>query len=71
MKKYHHRPTFGVKSGTNKWKPYVADTNSQKFPVMRYDRLSSAAMLQRNLIACRTMKTTTFGGWRAFCTCWS
>jgi hypothetical protein len=29
MKKYHHSPTFGVKSGRSNWTPYVDSTNSQ------------------------------------------
>ncbi len=40
MKKYHHKPTLGVKSGSRSWTPYVEDRNSHD-PVMREDICSS------------------------------
>jgi hypothetical protein len=36
MKKYHQRPTFGVKSGSRSWTPYVERRNSHD-PVIRED----------------------------------
>lgn len=36
IKKYHHKPTFGVRSGSNSCTPYVDDINSQE-PVIIED----------------------------------
>ena len=41
MKKYHHKPTFGVKSGSKSWTPYVEDRNSQDPPVNVLEMYSS------------------------------
>lgn len=39
MKKYHQRPTLGVKSGSKRWTPYVDWRNSHDWPVNRYDMI--------------------------------
>lgn len=41
MKKYHHSPTFGVKSGKRSCTPYVEGMNSQD-PEIWYDMNSNA-----------------------------
>lgn len=46
MKKYHHRPTLGVRSGKSRWTPYVEEMNSQE-PVRRNDSDMKHAMLPR------------------------
>ncbi len=51
MKKYHHNPTFGVRSGINRWNPYVDERNSQDPPVIRYDRKSNPATIAATLDA--------------------
>jgi hypothetical protein len=65
MKKYHQRPTLGVRSGTRRWKPYVADMNSQKFPVIRYDKPSSPEMLPRRIEAFWIIKAEVLGSFGA------
>lgn len=57
MKKYHQRPTLGVKSGNSKWTPYVDDMNFQD-PVKRKDSDMRHAMLPTNAVARDTPKYT-------------
>ena len=57
MKKYHHRPTLGVKSGNSRWTPYVDDMNFQD-PVKRKDSDIRHAMLPTNAVACDMEKYT-------------
>ena len=44
MKKYHHSPTFGVKSGSSRWTPYV-DARYSDEPVRTFERCKNHAML--------------------------
>ena len=41
MKKYHHRPILGVKSGSSNCTPYVDARNSHEPPIRRLDMYSS------------------------------
>jgi len=41
IKKYHQRPTFGVRSGRRSCTPYVEETNSHD-PVIKEDMCRSA-----------------------------
>lgn len=47
MKKYHHRPTLGVKSGSRSRTPYVAARNSQE-PVRSAERYKRRARATAN-----------------------
>lgn len=49
MKKYHHKPILGVRSGTRSWKPYVAGMKSHE-PVMMYERASRIRMVEKKMV---------------------
>lgn len=52
MKKYHHNPTFGVRSGSKRWTPYVEARNSHELPVMRYDSPRRVATAAKKMVVC-------------------
>lgn len=50
MKKYHHSPTFGVKSGRSRWTPYVDAKYSDDPPVRIFERWKNHAMLEKKAV---------------------
>jgi hypothetical protein len=60
MKKYHQRPTFGVRSGSRRRTPYVAATNSHE-PVIKAEAPSKAPMATTKVRVCVMMKGHTLG----------
>lgn len=62
MKKYHHKPTFGVKSGSRRCTPYVDDRNSQDPPVVRYDMYSSTDIPPAKKAECKAANDAALGG---------
>ena len=65
MKKDHHRPTLGVKSGSNRWTPYVDARNSHEPPVMPYDSPPSLATVAANTAASPAAKLPNEQGFRS------
>jgi hypothetical protein len=61
MKKYHHSPTLGVRSGSNRCTPYVEYRNSHEFEVMKYDSPSNPAIAARNIPVCVAAKLRSVG----------
>ena len=56
MKKYHHRPTLGVRSGSRRWTPYVDMKNSVEPPVIRSESPKRAVMTAKNRAVCLRVK---------------
>jgi len=49
MKKYHHSPTLGVRSGSRRWTPYAEDKNFQDPPARALDIYNSHPILAENI----------------------
>jgi hypothetical protein len=60
MKKYHQRPTFGVRSGSRRRTPYVAATKSHE-PVMKAEVASKAPRATAKPTACVMIKGHKLG----------
>ena len=60
MKKYHHSPTFGVRSGRRRGVPYVDHKNCVD-PVIIIEAYSKAPIVAANPATCETVNLTGFG----------
>src|SRR5690242_550045 len=60
MKKYHHNPTLGVRSGKRRRTPYVAAKKSQD-PVKRADAERSEPLTTAKAIMCTTVNDHALG----------
>ena len=60
MKKYHHSPTFGVRSGSRRRTPYVAARKSHE-PVKRADAASRALHTAAKPSVCMMVNDQAFG----------
>jgi hypothetical protein len=60
MKKYHHRPTFGVRSGSRSRTPYVAARKSHD-PVKKADAMSNAPRAATSPKVCTAVNDQTLG----------
>ena len=49
MKKYHQSPTFGVKSGSSIWTPYVDERNSHEYPVIKNETINKVPIAIRRI----------------------
>lgn len=60
VKKYHQRPTLGVRSGRSSRTPYVALKKSQE-PEMIADTTSKVPHTRTNAIVCTAVKAKALG----------
>lgn len=60
MKKYHQRPTLGVRSGSSRRTPYVDPRKSHE-PVMKAEAESKAPIASANPSVCAIMNGQTAG----------
>ena len=59
MKKYHHKPTLGVRSGSRRRTPYVAAKKSHE-PVRKAEAASRAPTVAIRAAECMATKDQTF-----------
>lgn len=70
MKKYHHRPTLGVRSDSVSWMPYVRERKSHELPVRAKDmprrRLRQIVVMAMHFAAkVATLAVRRFSGCRS------